>query len=61
MYMANYRCHVTGSTSTKQLALAKAPVYCGDNSSKCVKGAKQMIAWNRKSLRVPDASLEEKK
>lgn len=48
MYMANYRCHVTNTTSNKRLAPAKAPVYCKDDQSKCVKGAKQMVAWNRK-------------
>lgn len=50
MYMANYRCHVTGSNSNRKLAPAKAPVYCQNDRSKCVKGAKQMVAWNRKCL-----------
>ena len=49
MYMANYKCHVSGTSSTRQLAQAKAPVYCQDDQSKCVGGAKQMIAWNRTS------------
>ena len=48
MYMANYKCHVTNTSSNRKLAPAKAPVYCKDNQSACVKGAKQMIAWNRK-------------
>ncbi|OAA59408.1 hypothetical protein ISF_06343 [Cordyceps fumosorosea ARSEF 2679] len=48
MYMANYRCHVTNSTSNRRLAAANAPVYCKDDQSKCVAGAKQMIAWNQK-------------
>lgn len=48
MYMANYKCHVTGSKSKRKLAPAKAPVYCKDDQTKCVKGAKQMIAWNQK-------------
>ncbi|KAH8897803.1 hypothetical protein GQ53DRAFT_884649 [Thozetella sp. PMI_491] len=47
MYMANYKCHVSGSTSTQTLGAAKPPVYCGNDSTKCVKGAKQMIAWNQ--------------
>lgn len=47
MYMAGYRCNVTGATGTAPLAKAQPPVYCGDDSSKCVKGAKQMIAWNQ--------------
>lgn len=57
MYMANYRCHVTGSSSNKKLATAKAPVYCKDDQSKCVKGAKQMVAWNRKFSSL-DLNLE---
>lgn len=47
MYMANYKCHVTNTSSNRKLATAKAPVYCKDDQSKCVGGAKQMIAWNR--------------
>ncbi|KAI0842323.1 hypothetical protein F5Y06DRAFT_124659 [Hypoxylon sp. FL0890] len=47
MYMQNLRCHVTGSTSTKKVAPAKAPKYCGDGKTPCVPGAKQMIAWNQ--------------
>ncbi|KAK3399535.1 hypothetical protein B0T20DRAFT_200319 [Sordaria brevicollis] len=47
MYMQNYKCQVTGSTSTKRVSTPKPPVYCGDDSSKCVKGAKQMIAWHQ--------------
>lgn len=45
--MQNLRCHVTGSTSTKTVAPAKPPAYCGDGKTPCVLGAKQMIAWNR--------------
>ncbi|CEN61973.1 hypothetical protein ASPCAL08616 [Aspergillus calidoustus] len=47
IYMAGYKCNVTDVTSTKQLAPAQPPVYCEDDSSKCVAGAKQMIAWNQ--------------
>lgn len=50
MYMQNHRCKVTGSTSTKTLGTPKPPVYCEDDLSKCVKGPKQMMAWNRKYL-----------
>ncbi|CAJ2512527.1 Uu.00g055420.m01.CDS01 [Anthostomella pinea] len=46
MYMQNLRCHVTGSSSTRTVAPAKAPVYCADGQA-CVTGAKQMIAWNQ--------------
>ncbi|KAK3377203.1 WSC domain-containing protein [Lasiosphaeria ovina] len=47
VYMQNLRCHVTGSTSTKTVGPAKAPVWCGDDLTKCVKGPKQMIIWNQ--------------
>lgn len=47
--MAGYKCNVTGSTSSKKVAPAQVPVYCADDSNKCVKGAKQMIAFNRES------------
>lgn len=45
--MAGYKCDVTESTSTKKVAPAQVPVYCEDDETKCVKGAKQMIAFNR--------------
>jgi len=47
MYMEAIRCNVTGATATKPVAAAKAPVWCEDNQSKCVKGAKQLIYWNQ--------------
>ncbi|KAM7185307.1 WSC domain containing protein [Rhypophila sp. PSN 637] len=47
MYMQNFKCHVTGSTSTKKLGKAKPPVYCANDASQCVKGAKQMIVWHQ--------------
>jgi hypothetical protein len=47
-YMSNFRCHVTNTTSTKTLAQAQAPVYCQDDDSKCVQGAKQMLVWHQK-------------
>ncbi|KAF2763167.1 hypothetical protein EJ05DRAFT_447590 [Pseudovirgaria hyperparasitica] len=50
MYMQGHKCKVTGAKPTaKKLAAAKPPVYCEGDASKCVKGAKQMIAWNQKS------------
>jgi hypothetical protein len=49
MYMQNHRCKVTGSTSTKKLGTPKPPVYCEDDLAKCVKGPKQMMAWNQAS------------
>ncbi|KAM0448807.1 hypothetical protein ACHAPV_009443 [Trichoderma viride] len=59
MYMANYRCHVTGTSSTKKVAQAQVPVYCGNDSSKCLPGAKQMIAWNQatgNNVQVPNGA-----
>lgn len=63
--MAGYKCNVTGATSTTPLAAAQAAVYCGDDSSKCVTGAKQMLIWHRKRLymsfistRVDNISIE---
>ena len=44
IYMHPYRCKVSGA-GTRQLAPAKAPVWCEDDATKCLKGAKQMIAW----------------
>ncbi|CAI7630450.1 unnamed protein product [Penicillium crustosum] len=49
MYMAGYKCNVTGSTSSKKVAPAQVAVYCEDDSTKCVKGAKQMVAFNQKT------------
>ena len=46
-YMAGYKCNVTGSTSSKKIAAAQVAAYCEEDTSKCVKGAKQMIAFNR--------------
>ena len=47
MYMQGHKCIVTGSNSTRKLAVAKPPVYCEDAGSKCVKGAKQMIFYQQ--------------
>ncbi|KAK4178044.1 WSC domain-containing protein [Triangularia setosa] len=49
MYMQNFRCHVTGSTSVRRLGAAQPPVYCANNPSTCVKGPKQMIAWHQRT------------
>lgn len=57
-YMANYRCHVTGAKATgaKKVAAAKPAMCCASDSTKCVKGAKQLLAWHRKTenLHSPD-------
>jgi hypothetical protein len=49
MYQQPFRCRVTGATSTTPVAKAKPPVWCEDNPSACVKGAKQMVYWNQLS------------
>jgi hypothetical protein len=48
MYMQGHKCIVTGSSSKRKLAVAKPPVYCATDRSKCVKGAKQMIFYYQK-------------
>lgn len=48
-YMAGYKCKVTGSSSTKQLAQAQVPKYCANDTSECVDGAKQILVMNRKA------------
>lgn len=45
--MQPYKCTVKDASSTIPLAKAQAPVYCADDKSKCVKGAKQMLAYNQ--------------
>lgn len=50
MYMAGFKCNVTGAISTAPVASAKPAVYCADGTTPCVTGAKQMIAFNRKFL-----------
>ena len=47
MYMQGFKCIVTGSSSTKKLAVAKPAVYCEDDPSQCVKGAKQMVFYEQ--------------
>ncbi|KAK3373024.1 hypothetical protein B0T24DRAFT_678506 [Lasiosphaeria ovina] len=49
MYMQNFKCHVTGATSTTLPGPAQPPVYCANNTSSCVSGPKQMIAWHQSS------------
>jgi len=47
MYQNAFRCQVLGSTSTRKVGKGQPPVWCEDDPSKCVKGPKQMIAWNQ--------------
>ncbi|KAG6816494.1 hypothetical protein H0H87_005575 [Tephrocybe sp. NHM501043] len=47
MYHQGFKCNVTRATATNPLAIAKPPVWCEDDPSKCTKGAKQMIYWNQ--------------
>lgn len=37
---------VTGATGVQPVAPAQPPVWCEDDPSKCVKGAKQMVYFN---------------
>jgi hypothetical protein len=48
IYLEPIRCQVTGVTSTTPLATPKPAVWCEDDKSKCVEGAKQVIIWNQK-------------
>jgi hypothetical protein len=52
MYMQPFRCKVVGenaivTTYKVRPKSAKPPVWCQDDSTKCVKGAKQMIYYNQ--------------
>lgn len=48
-YMQGFKCKVTNASPTAlPLAAAQVPTYCADDQSKCVKGAKQMLAWHQK-------------
>lgn len=47
MYMQPLRCKVTGAKSTAPVAAAKPAVWCEDDSSKCVSGAKQLLFWHQ--------------
>jgi uncharacterized Zn-binding protein involved in type VI secretion len=47
MYMAGFKCKVTGSTSTTALAKPNPPVWCEGDPSSCTKGPKQFISWHQ--------------
>ncbi|RFU24608.1 hypothetical protein B7463_g11723, partial [Scytalidium lignicola] len=47
IYMAGYKCKVTGATSTAPVGVVKAPTFCDNDPSKCQAGPKQMIIWNQ--------------
>jgi len=42
MYMLGFRCRVVGSTGTAAVASAVPPVWCENNQTACVSGAKQV-------------------
>ncbi|KAF2799823.1 hypothetical protein K505DRAFT_190074, partial [Melanomma pulvis-pyrius CBS 109.77] len=59
MYMQGFKCKVTNAKSTAPLAKAQVPAYCADDQSKCVKGAKQMLAWHQRTgnnIETPDGT-----
>jgi hypothetical protein len=46
--MQGFKCNVTNTSPTaKPLAKAQVPVYCENEPERCVKGAKQMLAWHQ--------------
>ncbi|KAG6813008.1 hypothetical protein H0H92_014745 [Tricholoma furcatifolium] len=45
--MLPYRCQVTGITGNAAVALGTPGVWCEDNPSTCIVGAKQMLYWNQ--------------
>jgi hypothetical protein len=46
--MQGFKCNVTNASPTaKPLAKAQLPIYCENEPDKCVKGAKQMLAWQQ--------------
>ncbi|KAG6819334.1 hypothetical protein H0H93_012810 [Arthromyces matolae] len=47
MYMLPYKCKVTGVTGNAAVAPGTPAVWCEDDPSKCVVGAKQMIYWHQ--------------
>ncbi|KAH7910501.1 hypothetical protein BJ138DRAFT_101827 [Hygrophoropsis aurantiaca] len=47
IYMTGYKCKVTNSTSNAPLSTPKPPVWCEDDQTKCVQGAKQFMIWNQ--------------
>ncbi|KAG6900141.1 hypothetical protein C0993_002290 [Termitomyces sp. T159_Od127] len=47
MYMLPYRCKVTGVTGDAAVAPGTPAVWCEDDPSQCIPGAKQMIYWNQ--------------
>ncbi|CAE6400146.1 unnamed protein product [Rhizoctonia solani] len=47
MYMNGFQCNITGATATTPIPRGQVPVRCVDDSSKCVKGAKQPFYWDQ--------------
>ncbi|EGN97788.1 hypothetical protein SERLA73DRAFT_182534 [Serpula lacrymans var. lacrymans S7.3] len=47
MYMHGHKCMVTNATSTTPVAAPKPPVWCEEDQSQCVQGAKQVMVWNQ--------------
>lgn len=49
MYQTAFKCNVTGATGTAPVGTAQPPVWCEGEPDNCVKGPKQMLAWNQAS------------
>jgi len=47
MYMAGYRCKVTGKTGDAAVAPGIPASWCEDDPSSCTSGARQMIYWHQ--------------
>ena len=47
MYMNAFQCKITGATATTPIPQGQVPVRCVDDSSKCIKGAKQPFYWDQ--------------
>ncbi|KAG6854293.1 hypothetical protein C0991_008542 [Blastosporella zonata] len=47
MYMLPLKCRVTGLTGNATVAPGTPGVWCEDDPSSCLVGAKQMIYWNQ--------------
>jgi len=47
IYMEGFKCMVTNATSSTPLATPQPPIWCEEDQSQCVQGAKQIMVWNQ--------------